>query len=380
VSAASHPKPLQQRLAAQIREDGPLSVASFMAQALSDTQAGYYTTRDPLGTKGDFTTAPEISQMFGELIGLWCADYVLAELRTAERLHLIELGPGRGTLMNDALRALSSVPGLSQRLCVSLVEISPALREKQKETLLRWRQTMPIDWHGDLDGALRASDAPILLIANEFFDALPIRQFVRTKTGWQERMIGLDETGGLAFKLAGAPVALADLPQAKAKASEDAVIELCPAGEALAGTIGAALAERGGGGLIIDYGYARSAPGDTLQAVRAHEYHPVLKAPGEADLTAHVDFEALARAAESAGAIAWSPLDQGPFLQALGIDQRTERLAAANAGHAEQVQKARDRLCSEDEMGSLFKAVALTGGKAPPAAFAERYRFQKVSR
>ncbi len=348
---------LEAHLRALIRADGPLSVAQYMALALGHPTLGYYPTRDPLGRAGDFTTAPEISQMFGELIGLWAGQVWLDQGRPGA-LSLLELGPGRGTLMADALRALAVVPGFREAAHIHLVETSPSLRARQRDTL---HDTAP-QWHDTLEAALAAADGPILVIANEFFDALPIRQFVKAPDGWRERLVGLDATGALCFALAPGPVPLPAAPSAP----DGALWEVGAAGEAIAATLGAALSKRGGAALFIDYGHAVSAPGETLQAVKGHRPHGVLDDPGQADLTAHVDFAALARAARSAGAAVYGPLEQGAFLGALGIHTRAERLAAARPDQAKAVQTAHARLTGPEAMGRLFKVMALSPPSAPP--------------
>jgi NADH dehydrogenase [ubiquinone] 1 alpha subcomplex assembly factor 7 len=353
--------PLGERLIGQIRADGPISVAQYMALALGHPTLGYYTTRDPLGAAGDFTTAPEISQMFGELIGLWCASAWDA-LGRPDRIVLAELGPGRGTLMADLLRAARIMPGFLDAAEVWMVETSPALAARQRALLgerPRWTGRV-----ADLP------EAPLLLVANEFFDALPVRQFVRVAGGWRERMVGLAPSGdALAFALAPTgPGALADrLP---AGAPEGAVAELSPDSEAIVALVAARLAAHGGAALIVDYGPAESGLGDSFQAVKGHAFADPLAEPGAADLTAHVDFARLAAAARTAGAGAWGPVTQGALLQALGIGARAERLAAAGPDAARAVAAALARLTAPDHMGSLFKALALTGpGAGPPAGF-----------
>ncbi|MCP5433682.1 MAG: SAM-dependent methyltransferase [Alphaproteobacteria bacterium] len=358
------PTPLAGRLARLIRAEGPIPVATFMSLALGDPEHGYYATRDPLGAAGDFTTAPEISQIFGELIGLCLVDHWLAS-GAPTPVHLVEAGPGRGTLMADLLRAAAVRPAFGEHLSLHLVETSPVLRERQRARLSAFA---PV-WHDRLADALAAAEGGALyFVANEFFDALPVRQFERTREGWRERLVGLGERGSLAFGLS--PVIPAPpISEALRAAPVGSVAEISPLARALAGLVGDALVGRPGAALVLDYGYAEEGAGDTLQAVRGHAYAPPLDAPGEADLTAHVDFAALARAGEAAGALAHGPVPQGLFLERLGLAARARRLARAGDGGA--VLAAR-RLADPSAMGTLFKALGLTGPGAPPlAGFAE---------
>jgi len=354
--------PLGAHIAALVASHGPIAVADYMALALGHPVFGYYMTRDPLGAAGDFVTAPEISQMFGELIGLWCADQ-WQQIGTPERVVLAELGPGRGTLMADALRAVTrALPAFANAADIHLVETSPALRAAQARALggrARWHDTVAT-----------LPEGPILLIANEFFDALPVRQFVRTPRGWCERCVRLDGER-LQFALAPDPAPLPAVPDAFVHAATGAVMELSPARESVAADIAHRIAARNGAALIIDYGHHISAPGDTLQALKAHQYCDPLAEPGEADVTAHVDFAALARACEGAGARVHGPVTQGEFLKGLGILERAARLKRGAAPQAAQdVDRALHRLTSGDEMGDLFKAMAITSPQAhTPAGF-----------
>ncbi len=348
--------PLAGIIAAEIGQAGPMSVARYMTLALLDPRHGYYTTREPFGAAGDFTTAPEISQMFGELIGLWAAD-LWQRLGMPPRLALVELGPGRGTLMADALRAARALAPFRAALTPWLVEASPRLRRIQAERL----GDSGAQWADDIDGLPR--DMPLVVIANEFFDALPIRQFVRRESGWHERLVGLDDGGRLVFALAPGPERLDGLLPAGllAQAPENAVVEICPAGRAIAAGLAARLNAQSGAALIVDYGPPAHGLGDSLQAVRRHGFHDVLASPGEADLTAHVDFAALAASAREVGAAAWGPLGQGDLLQRLGIAARAATLARANPGRAAEFDTAVARLTGADQMGTLFQALALTG-------------------
>lgn len=347
----------------RIAQDGPLSVAEYMSLCLGHPEYGYYMTRDPLGRAGDFITAPEISQMFGELIGLWAAQ-LWHDLGRPAPFKWIELGPGRGTLAADALRAMRGVPGLPTALEVHLVETSPVLRQRQGLALPDWA---PI-WH---DAVADVPQGPAVIIANEFFDALPVRQYQRESDGWHERVVTLADDGALGFvatpRLGIAPL----LPPGLARARPGDVVEASPAAVGIARALADRLVRDGGAALIVDYGHGASVPGDTLQAVRGHAFCDVLAAPGEADLTAHVDFAALAAAAHGAGAAVFGPVAQGDFLKSLGIEVRAARLkAAAGASEGAAIESALRRLTAADAMGRLFKAMALSApGQTPPAGF-----------
>ena len=335
----------------------------YMALCLGDREHGYYMTRDPFGPAGDFTTAPEISQMFGELIGLWAVD-CWAKLGAPSPFHLIELGPGRGTLMADAMRAARLRPGFVAAARIELVETSAVLRERQRTTLAGLDPAPR--WHDEL-AAL--PQGPSIVIANEFFDALPIAQFERVAGEWRERVVVLDAGGRLAIGHAGpAP----DLVRRRlGEAPDGAVCERSAAREDAAAALARRLAADQGAALIIDYGHARAGLGDTLQAVRGHRPVGVLAAPGQSDLTAHVDFAALARAACAAGAARYGPMEMGAFLTALGIAERAARLKAGrDAQVAGQVDAAVRRLTEAAGMGTLFKVLALAGpGRPAPAPF-----------
>ena len=348
---AGLPDPLVRRL----REQGPMTVAEYMAEALGHPEYGYYTGRDPLGRAGDFITAPEISQMFGELIGLWMAA-VWTRMDQPKRIAVIELGPGRGTLMNDALRAVKVLPAFRTAVELHLVEISPALQQQQQKTLAD--QKVPITWH---DSLADVPEGPAIIVANEFFDALPVNQAVKTDSGWYERRIGIDSGGHLAFTVADQPLQGFEplLPPAVRAAPVGAIFEWRSETEAM--ELGRRIARDGGAALVIDYGHAESAAGDTLQAVAHHAYADVLGAPGRVDLTAHVDFEALARSADAMGARAYGPITQGQLLRQLGIKTRAAKLKAhTSSPGAIGIDAAFARLTGHGpgEMGSLFKAVA----------------------
>ena len=340
-------------LRARIAATGPITIADYMAETLMHPEHGYYATRDPFGAAGDFITAPEISQMFGELVGLSLAKSWLDQ-GAPDRFILAELGPGRGTLMSDILRATRSVPGFVEAAEVHFVETSPELRKAQA------LRVPDATWH---DTMADLPEGPLWLVANEFFDALPIRQFVRQGPGWRERIVGMrngdiqpgfgDQTtyGFLAHRLQ--------------DTRDGDLVELCPALPAIVQDIGRRIGTHGGAALIIDYGDWRSL-GDTFQAIRAHEATDPFLDPGEADLTAHVDFEAIALAATPAE---FSKLTtQGVFLERLGITTRAQHLASKLAGaDLERVVLAHRRLTHPDEMGDLFKVIALyPEGRVPP--------------
>ncbi|WP_103334402.1 class I SAM-dependent methyltransferase [Pseudotabrizicola formosa] len=344
-------------IAARITATGPITLAEFMAECLLHPEHGYYTTRTPFGAAGDFTTAPEISQMFGELLGLCLAQSWLDQGAPAP-FTLAELGPGRGTLMADVLRATRSVPGFHAAAQVLLVEASPALRRDQLARLA----PHPITHAGSIDSL---PDQPLFLLANEFFDALPMRQFHFDGSHWRERLVGLQD-GQLAFGLSD-PLTLPFTAPAFQTPPPGRVVEVCPAAQPIAQIIGQRLAAHGGAALIVDYGGWRSA-GDTFQAMRAHAFADPLATPGEADLTAHVDFEALAAQARMPHVFA----SQGEFLTRLGIETRAARLAQSLAGEALQSHlAAHRRLTHPQEMGSVFKVLGLyPPGSPPPPGFA----------
>ncbi|MDZ7711104.1 MAG: SAM-dependent methyltransferase [Roseovarius sp.] len=346
--------PLGAQLARQIAATGPMSIGDYMAACLMHPEHGYYATRDPFGTAGDFVTAPEISQMFGELIGLCLAQSWLDQGAPAPFV-LAELGPGRGTLMADLLRATRGVPGFHDALRLHLVEASPALRKVQAVTIGQ----DDITWHDSVESL---PQGPLFVIANEFFDALPIRQFQRSGTGWRERVVGMGEAG-LALGL-GPEAARPELDHRLDDTRDGDIVETCAPGLAIAADIGARIAGAGGAALIVDYGDWRSL-GDTFQAVAGHAPTDPFAVPGSADLTAHVDFEALARAAAPAAHSRLCP--QGTFLARLGIAARAEALAQALSGAAlENHMAAFRRLTEREEMGTLFKVLGLFRAGTPP--------------
>jgi SAM-dependent MidA family methyltransferase len=345
---------LGDRIAALIAAQGPIPVADFMALANS----AYYASRDPLGRAGDFITAPEVSQVFGEMLGLWCA-HVWHEQGRPKHKRLVELGPGRGTLMADALRALRVAPEFLDGLEIVLVESSPTLRALQEERL----KGHNVRWTAAFDSSL--GDRALFLIANEFFDALPVRQYVKTLRGWNERMVRFSD-GKLDFALAPVPTPFGTIPSDRDEAPDGAVCEISPAGLALGEEIARVIAAQGGAALIVDYGYDRPDFGETLQAVRAHEFASVLDDPGETDLSAHVDFTALAASASRAGAAVYGPTSQAAFLDDIGVVRRFEQLAAGNPNAAaSELWPQLDRLVNPEQMGTLFKALAILPRATP---------------
>ena len=339
-----------------ISSSGPMPVWRYMELCLLHPQYGYYIARDPLGREGDFTTAPEVSQMFGELLGLWAAS-VWKAIGSPTMLRLIELGPGRGTMMADALRALRVLPPLYQALHVHMVEINPVLREKQRTTLSGVRN---IAWHNHID---EVPEGPCIIFANEYFDALPVHQMVKRETGWHERVVDLDENGTLIFGVESDPTPRFEvlLPSLVRAAPVGAVFEWRPDTEIM--KLARRVRDQNGAALIIDYGHMRSDAGDTFQAIARHSYTDPLKAPGQADLTAHVDFHAMARAAEDLGARVHGPVTQGEFLKQLGIETRAVALMS-KASHetSEDIARALKRLIGggRDGMGSMFKVLGIS--------------------
>jgi len=344
---------LAEILRARMTASGPMSLADYMAECLLNPRHGYYATRDPFGVGGDFTTAPEISQMFGEVLGLCLAQSWLDQGAPAPFV-LAEPGPGRGTLMADIWRATRGVPGFHAAARVHLVEASPTLRAIQGERLAG----LAVAWHSALDDLPMA---PLWLVANEFFDALPIRQFQRDGAAWRERVVGLRD-GALALGLSD-PTPLPALDHRLADTRPGDLVELCPAVRPVMQAIESRIAAHGGAAVIIDYGGWRSL-GDTFQAVRNHAFDDPLAHPGAADLTAHVDFEALARAAP--GLTQSALVAQGILLERLGIGARAERLAQKLTGAALETHRgAHHRLTDASEMGTVFKALALVAPGAP---------------
>ena len=354
--AVTEYSPLQSEIKKLIKSSGPMPVWRYMELCLTHPNYGYYISRDPLGREGDFTTSPEVSQMFGELLGLWVGS-VWKAIGSPSLLRLIELGPGRGTLMADALRALRVLPPLYQALSIHLVEINPVLREKQKAALSGVRI---IAWHDSLD---QVPNGPAVILANEYFDVLPIHQAVKRETGWHERTVEVDDGGKLAFGFAPDPMPRFEvlLPPLVRAAPIGAVFEWRSDTEIM--KIATRMRDQGGAALIIDYGHIRSDAGDTFQAIARHSFADPLKNPGQADVTAHVDFQALARAAEDLGARVHGPVPQGEFLKWIGIETRAVTLMAkASLEVSEDISSALKRLTGDGRgaMGSMFKVLAVS--------------------
>jgi NADH dehydrogenase [ubiquinone] 1 alpha subcomplex assembly factor 7 len=343
---------LAQSLARRIRAFGPLTVEQYMREVLTHPRHGYYVARQPFGARGDFVTAPEVSQMFGELIGAWMV-HAWQTMGSPHAVRLVELGPGRGTLMRDLLRAAAP---MRDAAAVHLVEISDSLAHVQREALASG--TWDLAWHRSFDDV---PAGPLLLVANELFDALPVRQFVRSGAAWHERVVEADEAAQFRFVQSPQPSAAAALlpPEVRDGASTGAVAEVSPDAVALAARIGERVARHGGAALIIDYGATAFGARDTLQAVAHHRRHEVLVEPGAADLTAHVDFALLARAAAQAGARALGPVFQRDFLVQLGLAQRAAALMRANPAKQAEIAAAVTRLTADDQMGTHFKVLCI---------------------
>lgn len=343
---------LTNELRALIKANGPIPIARYMAEALGHPKYGYYIKQDPFGTSGDFITAPEISQLFGEMIGIWFIHH-WHHLGAPDVVHLIELGPGRGTLMSDIIRTLKLLPPLHQAVQVHFVETSPTLRDAQK------LKVPNAQWHDRLDDI---EDGFSFIIANEFFDALPIRQLVKLGQGWHEQFVlWNDEAEHFApFADRSSPDLSTLVPSQLRDGPEGSIFEFSPASQAITQNISERIRDFGGLGLLIDYGHTQHGLGDTLQALKNHQYAPVFETPGDADLTAHVDFEALLHSACSSGCQAFGPTTQGQFLKSLSIEPRAEKLAAsATEKQALNIKQALHRLISDEEMGELFKVLAI---------------------
>ncbi len=330
-----------------IRETGPISLAQFMGES----NARYYASRDPLGERGDFITAPEISQMFGELIGLWLAD-LWVRMGSRKRIHYVELGPGRGTLAKDALGAAARYEFAPE---IHFVETSASLRALQREAFP--------GCHHHHDISTLPDDAPLLIVANEFFDALPVHQLVRSADGWFDRLVGLD--GDRFTFVAGRERMDHLVPPSWVRASQGAMIETSPAAAALMAEIAQRLRNQGGAALIIDYGHMELRSGSTLQALKAHEKVDVFAHPGEADITAHVDFELLRDVALANGADLMGLTYQGEWLRQMGIDTRMEALQRRNPRDKDKIRRQRDRLVEDSQMGTLFKVLGICGRRWP---------------
>ena len=345
---------LKEKVLRLIRVHGPISMAQYMQLALTDPEYGYYMRRDPLGR--DFITAPEVSQLFGEMLGLFFVQ-IWEDRDRPSKFQLVELGPGRGTLMADILRTARIRPEFLAAASVSLIEASPVLRDVQAQTLRNY----PVTWRCGLHEV--PEEGAFFLVANEFFDALPVHQFVRGERGWHERMVAAEDDA-LVFRAAPDPVRAEFIPAHLSDAPEGSIFETSPASQAIVQDIARHLGGNGAA-LIIDYGHAKSDLGDTVQSVKANAYTDVLAEPGESDLTCHVDFAALAQAVSEADGYVFGPEPQGAFLEALGIKRRAERLKINNHNQARDIDVAVDRLTNPRQMGMLFKVLVICGSRSP---------------
>ncbi len=355
---------LAKRLIQRIRDEGPIPVVEYMGLCLFDRKDGYYMSRDPIGRDGDFITAPEISQVFGEMIAVWMVSLWQQQGRPAP-VCLAEIGPGRGTLMLDMLRIFRRIaPDLLQAARIRMIETSPRLAAMQRQRLAS--ADVQIEWVARL---AELPDLPLLLVGNELFDAIPIRQYVRMAEGWRERVVGLDAEGHLCFLAGPGSINPALLPDGAGRQPPGTIFEIAPGRESIAEEIGERISRLGLAALFFDYGHLQAGFGDTLQAVRAHAPEDVLAAPGAADLTSHVDFSALARAAARGGS-ASAFLTQREFLGRMGAQERVEQLTAAKPdATAASVRSAVLRLMDPAQMGTLFKAMAIFPKGEPPYPF-----------
>jgi NADH dehydrogenase [ubiquinone] 1 alpha subcomplex assembly factor 7 len=352
------------RLRQRIRETGPLSIAQFMTEALFDPRDGYYATKDPIGAGSDFITAPEISQMFGELMGLWVAQSWI-DMGRPSPFQLVELGPGRGTMMSDALRAGHSVPGFIDAARVSLIEASAALKAVQAQTL--GPTGAQIQW---IDRLENVPAGPTIILGNEFLDCLPVRQTVRHDATWHERMVGLAEDDQQFVFVLGPPLGVDEnlIPNRLRDAEDGTLVEIRPGDRQIVEILANRFADQPGRAMFIDYGPAQSEVGDTLQAIKAHEKVAPLDAPGTADLTARVDFESVVSFARENALTAYGPVKQGEFLKGLGMESRAAALLQSAPHEKAKIARQLWRLTDDEQMGSLFKLVCLdsVGLNLPP--------------
>ena len=360
---------LLEKIRKRIIKDGPLSLADYMSTSLVEPEYGYYMNGDPLGKKGDFVTAPEVSQMFGELIGLWCA-ITWHKIGSPDKIKIIELGPGRGTLMVDALRALKLAPTFLDAIEIHLVEVSPSLRKRQERNL----KSLGFDfyWHNKYEDV---PEGKFILLANEFLDALPVRQFEKNNVGWAERMITINRKGELIWELDKFSDKISiPIPPNLILSPVGSVFEYSEATKKLITVVTESVVKNEGAALFIDYGYSKSAIGDTLQAVKNHKHHDPLTDPGNLDLTAHVDFGMLASTARKLGGRVYGPINQRDFLRPLGIEHRAKQLLkTASTRQKADILEGLKRLISLDQMGGLFKVIAIGHAKHPaPEGFQNR--------
>jgi NADH dehydrogenase [ubiquinone] 1 alpha subcomplex assembly factor 7 len=352
---------LLEHIKKRILTEGPLSVADYMSEALANPKYGYYMNGDPFGKAGDFITAPEISQMFGELIGIWCAA-TWGQMGAPEKIKLIEVGPGRGTLMVDLLHALQIAPDFLATIEIHMIETSPDLEKHQKRNLRALDKN--IKWHKNFT---EVPAGPFILFANELLDALPIQQFERSSSGWIERKVACDVNGNLMWLLDGQIIAAQNfIPVTLKDCAVGSIFELSTVAANLVTSIAQSILEYGGTALFIDYGYVKSATGDTLQAIKGHKFHDVLKDPGNVDLSAHVDFEYLGKQAKATGILSYDVISQRNFLRMLGIEHRANQLKrVASIRQQSDIITGLNRLIGADEMGSLFKAFVLAHPDQP---------------
>ncbi|MGH6763434.1 MAG: class I SAM-dependent methyltransferase [Phyllobacterium sp.] len=355
---------LKDRIIRLIETNGPISVADYMGLCLGDSESGYYMTREPFGRSGDFITAPEVSQMFGELIGVWCLSAWEA-LGKPSRFVFAEIGPGRGTLMKDLLRAASRLmPDFSAGADIWMIETSPRLTGMQKATLAD--APVPITWADSFDAL---PSGPLILVANELFDALPTHQYVKAWNRFAERMVGLDDRGQLCFAAGAGSVDPDLLPRGYDHAPEGAIFEAAPARSALMDSISHRLSAHRGAALLIDYGHLKSDFGDTLQALGHHKPQDVFEAPGEADLTSHVDFDVLEQISRASACLT-ATMTQGEFLLAMGLLERAGQLGRGKSeADQEQLHIDVERLAGPDQMGTLFKVLCVSDPATQPFPF-----------
>lgn len=347
---------LETEIRTRIEAEGPLSIAEYMTLCLTHPSEGYYTNRHPIGGRndGDFITAPEVSQMFGELIGVWCME-VWRALGSPKPFNLVELGPGRGTLIRDLLRAGKAIPEFINAAKIHLMEISPTLQKQQAELLAE--HINPPNWFSEI---AHLPDGPSIIIANEFLDALPFHQWVKFNDNWHERAVGL-ENDKLSFTLRPNKLPHHELPPGHAAQKNGTVFETAPAREAQISTIAEKLKLQTGAALFIDYGHFRSDFGDTFQAIKSHKFTNPLHSPGKADLTNHVDFEPLMMSAKAAGCVLPPPATQGKFLLQLGLLERAGVLGSDQSKEAQvELHQAVERLAGNQQMGELFKTMAFS--------------------